>query len=75
MFLIKCKCGCFFTIKAERLKEARVPDQPILPCPNCGVDIPLGQHSSIEKFSKLNDGTQSVSYIPDNAKITVTFDP
>ena len=76
MFLIKCKCGCFFTIKAESLKTLeRQSGEHKLCCPNCAAEIPLGAGTEIGDAKNLAEATQSVSYIPDHAKITVTFEP
>lgn len=58
MLLVKCKCGCFFT-----LKDAK--KSPLMKCPNCDVvlDIEAGAESNC-----------SVNHIPDDSKISVRFD-
>lgn len=68
MFLIKCKCGCFFTVKKENLNYS-YPS-----CPNCSARIPLNKDTELGNSHELCNATESVSYIPDNAKVTVTFD-
>ena len=68
MFLVKCKCGCFFTIKAESLSTAW------LSCQNCSARIPFVKGTEIGECRDLLNATESISCIPDNAKITVTFD-
>lgn len=66
MLLVKCKCGCFFTINTEALD-----DRPIQ-CQNCKERIQLTEKSEVSKFGTKSGIT--ISAIPDNAKITVTFD-
>ena len=68
MFLIKCKCGCVFTITADALDGSR------LSCQNCKRKIDSDAFMSPEKRPDLLKQFDSVSYIPENAKITVTFD-
>lgn len=68
MFLVKCKCGGIFTVMQEKLGH-HYPN-----CPNCGVAIPLTRYTSVARDDGIFDFVQSVKYIPDDAKITVTFD-
>ena len=60
MFLIKCKCGCFFTVKKENLAT------DFYQCQSCKNKIPVSTYTL--------DTNDTISHIPDNAKITVTFD-
>lgn len=69
MYLIKCKCGCSFTVKEDALSENRN-----LICQNCKAQIPLLSISELMDKKEIEKAALSVSYIPDNAKITVTFD-
>lgn len=68
MFLIKCKCGCFFTLKKESLTL------DFYQCLNCKNNIPVSAYTLDMNNPDLASKTQSISYIPDNAKITVAFD-
>ncbi len=68
MFLVKCKCGCLFILKENDLKDF------LLPCPNCKSKIALNTYTSLAESQQLSEQVESVNYIPDNAKITVTFD-
>ena len=68
MFLVKCKCGCFFTLKKDDLKN------PCPVCPNCRTKIPIDAYVSVAEDQGLSKVTSSISYIPDDAKITITFD-
>lgn len=68
MLLVKCSCGCIFTIMSDNL--SRRP----LQCQNCRSEIPLLDISNVlESKQELETSGVSVNYIPDNAKITVTF--
>lgn len=58
MFLVKCGCGCFFTLKSTYRR-------PIVKCPNCEAAIGIETHA---------ETSSSVSCIPDNAKVSVNFD-
>lgn len=70
MFLVKCSCGCFFTVKPENLSK-----NP-LQCPNCKKQIHLTDVSNVlESMPVLQGETVSVSYIPDSASFTVAFNP
>lgn len=69
MYLVKCKCGCFFTVKEDALLENRN-----LICQNCKAQIPLLSTSELIDKKEIEKTALSVSYIPDNAKITVTFE-
>lgn len=69
MFLVKCKCKCTFTLLSESaLNDLR------LYCPNCKRKINLHAYTSVAEHQDLPEQVESVSFIPDNAKITVTFD-
>lgn len=58
MFLIKCNCGCFFTLKDNTCK-------PLVKCPDCETLLNID-------FS--NGSNCVVNHIPDNAKVSVKFD-
>ena len=69
MFLIKCDCGCIFTVKKEALSQYK------LRCQNCKKEIRFYDISNVLESSKeLFDDGLTISAIPDDAKITVTFD-
>lgn len=69
MFLIKCKCGCFFTIRPEAIS----PDG--FNCPNCRNYLELTRYSKVfGVFAEQAIPDFSISVIPDDAKVTVTFD-
>lgn len=68
MFLVKCKCGCFFTLEESRMtveSNKRV-------CPNCGNRQDISIDNSI-KAMRL-DGTE-IYRIPDDTKIRFEFNP
>ena len=70
MFLVKCSCGCFFTVKAESL------DLDGLDCPNCRKYIELGKRGRVaDVFGEQGEPGITIHAIPDNAKLTVTFEP
>lgn len=72
MLLVKCKCGCFFTLKEESLIKN---NNHALRCINCKEMIGFTEFSNVyEDFKKLSGSGISVRAIPDDARITVTFD-
>lgn len=71
MFLIKCKCGCFFTLKEAELMKDGIQK---LNCPNCKKQISFNQFTSLRDNQDLPEQIDSITRIPDHAKITVTFD-
>lgn len=68
MFLVKCKCSSIFTLTEDGIKSSRVK------CPNCSKLIPIDQYTSLSDNQGLTEVVEYVRSIPDNAKITVTFD-
>lgn len=70
MVLIKCKCGCFYTLKGESLE--RDADRK---CPNCGIEHKLGSYGSIRAIeADLDPETSAIRIIPDDAKIRISFE-
>ncbi len=71
MLLIKCKCGCLFTIKDDT-----IPKPPgYLSCQNCGVKVPYyPDRYELTLIKKgFNEAGMTVQKIPDDAEITITF--
>lgn len=69
MLLVKCKCGCLFSIKETSLSPYN------LQCQNCKEKIHLWDNSNVlESAKEFLEAGITVSAIPDDAKITVTFD-
>ncbi len=69
MFLVKCKCKSVFTLGEDAIKNF-----DLLECPNCKSNIDFNIFTSIESHRDLTSQVESISVIPDDAKITVTFD-
>lgn len=69
MFLIKCKCGCVFT-----LKETRIDDQEAVKCPDCHKSFHLNNYSSTDGILALQERGITVDRIPDSSKVSVKFD-
>lgn len=70
MLLFKCSCGCFFTAS-----ESSFGDGKWVKCQNCGASIRMHRNVELcELDSELEKAKITVHSIPDNAKITVTFD-
>lgn len=69
MVLVKCTCGCFFTLKTEGLKNHHQRK-----CPNCNKAITLDEYTTLNDATELlpSDNVQ-VKIIPDDAKISVAF--
>lgn len=69
MIMVKCSCGCFFTLKEQGLEDTRAKR-----CPNCGSTFELDKFTSLENISKeLSLKKIEVSQIPDDAKISVSY--
>lgn len=69
MLLFKCKCGSFFTINDTTVMQSRIR------CPNCSESADLSFNWELSEFTReLTKSGFSIRVIPDNAKITVTFD-
>lgn len=58
MLLVKCDCGCFFTLKDNGKK-------PLVKCPDCEAIL------NLESSAGAN---YEVSRVPNSAKISVKFD-
>ena len=72
MFLLKCSCGCFFTLNPPVENRWGTTRK----CPNCGKDIIWYNSLEISAMdSFLKEAGMTMQIIPDDAKITVTFDP
>lgn len=70
MFLIKCECGCFYTLQEDKLNYPLLPEPRR--CPNCGIEHSF-QNDLWAKHMNLPD--MNIRRIPDDAKFSVTFDP
>ena len=68
MFLIKCKCGCIFT-----LKETRIDDQEAVKCPDCHREFYLRNFNTTAGILALQERGITVNRIPDSSKVSVTF--
>lgn len=67
MYLIQCKCGCHFTLKT-------LAENKPLHCQNCEKGVVFTAMDGYSAaMSKLESAGFTVSRIPKNAKITVTF--
>lgn len=70
MYLFKCECGCVFTVK--NLKH----DSEIhFKCQNCGKGFSSFNHIECDQFKqRIKAIGMTLQVIPDNAKITVSFE-
>ena len=69
VYLVKCKCSSFFTIDDLFTVSQTVQ------CPNCKNSCHVDCDDSMKELIKnLTHAGMEYKYIPDNAKITVTFD-
>lgn len=67
MYLFKCKCGALFTVKKLGGRH--------LVCPDCRETYPITSYSDQSEIeSERTKSGLDVRIIPDDAKITVTFD-
>lgn len=70
MYLIKCKCGCFFTVGDDKQ-----PDSHNYECQNCGNEVKFAP--KIRDYSItmkcFQEAEMTIQKIPDDADITITF--
>lgn len=72
MFLLKCSCGCFFTLKPPSENRWGTTRR----CPNCGKTVTWYSSLELCELDKaVADAGMTMQIIPDNAKLTVTFEP
>lgn len=70
MMIVKCSCGCLFT-----LKETSINSKRWISCPECGNKFYFDPERCIsDTISECSKNFDSVQKVPDNAKLTVTFD-
>jgi hypothetical protein len=71
MLLIKCKCGCLFTIKDDTSPSP----SPYLKCQNCNTRVQYSPDSYELSLIKNDfaEAGMTVQKIPDNADFTITF--
>ena len=71
MILINCNCGCFYT-----LKEQGFTNTDDINCPNCKKIHKLSSYESIRSMAmaSLEENGIEIKCIPDNSKITFSFD-
>lgn len=70
MFLIKCSCGCVATVK-------NVSDRSNyhITCQSCGKSVSFYNNIEICELSQsIKESGIEIRVIPDDAKITVSFD-
>lgn len=68
MYLVKCDCGCWYTLQENCL--ARPLSVGKRKCPNCGCDHKFDENQTIQGMIK--DGFD-ITHIPDIASIEVKF--
>ncbi len=68
MFLVKCECGCFYTLDKDKLRYPHTPKPR--ECPNCGANHDLDDNPTLEALSKTG---MAVIPIPDGVQIEVKF--
>lgn len=71
MFFVRCDCGSVFTVKDD---APALRNEYGVRCPSCQKAARLFAWSSLVSEDPVRDGV-TVSFVPDNAKLTVTFDP
>ena len=69
MVLVKCKCGCFYTLNPIGFQK----DSNKV-CPNCGKTHKLDEYSSISSVDNVYEtDLVEVQRIPDDATIEVSY--
>lgn len=79
MILVKCKCGCIYTLHEDKLgpdsqygKNYDLEPNSIRKCPECGMSHELTGRSF---YPLITDNDYTVYRVPDNAKVTLSFNP
>ena len=71
MVLIKCKCGCFYTLNRIVLNRTTNLDRR---CPNCGEEHTLSNYTSIRSIDEVLEGDLiEIRCIPDDSVVEVNF--
>lgn len=68
MYLVKCECGCWYTLKEQRLEDLGACAKR--QCPDCGIEHRFNEESSIKALSRIGF---DVKRIPDNVRIEIKF--
>lgn len=73
MLLFKCSCGCLFTTKDKIISAGRYTT---VTCWSCGASAHYCPETQSQKEieEELSKEGLTVQKVPDDAKITVTFD-
>lgn len=72
MILIKCKCGCFFTLKDNTPFEDR--SSHTFKCANCNESIYLSVNEDLQYIrQKSQENGMKVYFIPDDTEIKFNF--
>lgn len=71
MFFVRCDCGSVFTVKAD---APALRGEYGVRCPGCQKPTHLSAWTSLDPQIPIRGGV-TVSFVPDRAKLTVTFDP
>jgi hypothetical protein len=69
MILVKCKCGCHFTVSDETfLKRSN------LACMNCSNGVKFTQNTRLDTLADdLKDSGMDIYRLPDDAEIKITL--
>ena len=71
MVLVKCKCGCFYTLNQVGLRANVDLDRR---CPNCRAEHKLSNYQSIWSVDNiLETDIIEIQRIPDNASVEVSY--
>ena len=67
MLLIKCSCGCHFTVKSDAAKT----NSKRFVCQNCGKNFYYAQYNGVgESFEELTKTGFEVFSIPDDSEFS-----
>lgn len=74
MLLVKCKCGCFFSIKNINVDREKAPTTIRLECQNCGIHTSFHHGNDLgEVCNRVNESGLEVQVIPDNATVKIEY--
>lgn len=71
MLLIKCKCGCCFTLKEESLEEQK---RDSLTCQNCRKKVKILYECDLEDIYSFKNSDFELYRIPNNFTVNAQFE-
>lgn len=71
MVLVKCKCGCFYTLNHKGLPYGVSSNRK---CPNCAAEHKLDEYSSVRTINDIGKTDKiEIQIIPDDANVEIKY--